>query len=95
VYIKRYYITGDEAHAIKSTEILTGWANTLEKLNGTDAQLTAGLYGPQFVNAAEIIRAYYDGWGSADIEKFKSMVLNVLYPHAAQTWPTSWQQYPL
>ncbi|KAH8147181.1 uncharacterized protein LAJ45_08659 [Morchella importuna] len=89
-----YYITGDEAHAIKSTEILTSWANTLQKLNGTDAQLTAGLYGPQFVNAAEIIRAYYSGWASADIDKFKSMVLNVLYPHAAQTWPTEWQKYP-
>ncbi|RFU24816.1 hypothetical protein B7463_g11524, partial [Scytalidium lignicola] len=59
-----YYITDDEAYVKKATEILTGWANTLQILNGTDAQLTAGLYRPQFVNAAEIIRATYSGFAN-------------------------------
>ncbi|KAH8817034.1 chondroitin AC/alginate lyase [Xylogone sp. PMI_703] len=89
-----YYITGDDAHAEKATEILTGWANTLQLLNGTDAQLTAGLYGPQFVNAAEIIRASYKGWNDSDIEKFKSMILNIFYPPASQTTPSPTQQFP-
>jgi hypothetical protein len=64
-------------------------------LNGTDAQLTAGLYGPQFVNAAEIIRSYYPKWNQTEIAKFKSMILNIFYPQASQTTPTEIQPYPL
>lgn len=83
------------AYANKSIEILSGWANTLQLLNGTDAQLTAALYGPHFVNAAEIIRATYSGWPESEIEKFKSMILNVFYPPASQITPTPIQEYPL
>lgn len=93
--ISRFYITGNETHAAKSTEILVGWSNTLQLLNGTDAQLTAGLYGPQFANAAEIIRAYYPAWNETEISKFKSMLLNIFYPVASTQTPTAIQPYPL
>jgi hypothetical protein len=93
--VYRFYITGDRTHAAKSAEILSAWANTLQLLNGTDAQLTAGLYGPHYVNAAEIIRAYYPQWPQSDIEKFKKMILNIFYPPASQTTPSPTQQFPL
>jgi hypothetical protein len=91
----RWYITGNITHAQKSTQILSGWANTLQLLNGTDAQLTAGLYGPQFVNAAEIMRSSYPAWPQSEIETFKTMILNIFYPPASQTTPTALQRYPL
>ncbi|KAK9489356.1 chondroitin AC/alginate lyase [Lipomyces doorenjongii] len=89
-----FYITGDSAHAAKSAEILSSWANTLQLLNGTDAQLTAGLYGPQFVNAAEIIREYYHAWNQSEIAVFKKMILDIFYPPASQTTPSPTQKYP-
>ncbi|PQE27274.1 GPI anchored protein [Rutstroemia sp. NJR-2017a WRK4] len=85
---------GNITHAQKSTQILSGWANTLQLLNGTDAQLTAGLYGPQFVNAAEIMRSSYPAWPQSEIETFKTMILNIFYPPASQTTPTALQRYP-
>lgn len=91
----RFYITGAKTHASKSVEILNGWTNTLQLLNGTDAQLTTALYGPHFVNAADIIRAYYPAWTHTEIEGFKSMILNIFYPPASQTTPSATQQYPL
>ncbi|KXL44798.1 hypothetical protein M433DRAFT_78139, partial [Acidomyces richmondensis BFW] len=88
------YITEDDAYAAKSVEILSAWAETLELLNGTDAQLTASLYGPQLVNAAEIIRAYYSDWQDSSISKFKTMILDIIVPLASQTAPTAIQPYP-
>ncbi len=93
--LSRWYITGDTAHANKSIEILSGWADTLQLLNGTDAQLTAGLYGTQLVNAAEIMRATYPTWPQSEIDAFKTMIRDVFYPPASQTTPTSVQEYPL
>ncbi|KAL3475176.1 chondroitin AC/alginate lyase [Aspergillus californicus] len=90
----RWYITGDTAYAEKSVEILNAWASTLELLNGTDAQLTAGLYGPQLVNAAEIMRYTYSGWTAGDIAVFEKMILDIFYPPASQTTPSDIQKYP-
>ncbi|PYH43909.1 uncharacterized protein BP01DRAFT_384015 [Aspergillus saccharolyticus JOP 1030-1] len=82
------------SHAERSLGILNGWASTLELLNGTDAQLTASLYGAQLVNAAEIMRYTYSAWESADIEAFESMIRDIFYPPASQTTASSTQNHP-
>ncbi|CAI7613555.1 unnamed protein product [Penicillium manginii] len=89
-----WYITGDKAYAEKSVEILNAWASTLELLNGTDAQLTAGLYGVQLVNAAEIMRYTYSGWSAKNITMFEKMILDIFYPPASQTTPSETQKHP-
>ena len=95
IFCTRFYITGDKAHAAKAVQILNGWANTLELLNGTDAQLTAALYGPHFVNAAEILREYYPIWTRHELQAVQNMILDIFYPPASQTTPSATQQFPL
>ncbi len=73
-------ITGQEAHAKKSIEILNAWSHTLKSFGGRDVQLGAGLDGFKFMNAAEMMRYTYKGWSPADIAQFRNFALNVIYP---------------
>ncbi len=73
-------ITGDEAHARKSVEILNAWSSTLREVSGSDRQLAAGLGGFKFVNAAEIMRWTYRGWQPEDIARCQQMLKTVVYP---------------
>jgi hypothetical protein len=75
-----WVITGDEAHAKKSVEILNAWSYKLKTITGHDAQLAAGLYGFLFVNAAEIIRYTYPDWKPEDIKQFEKCLNTVFYP---------------
>ena len=60
-------ITGKEAHAKKSMEILNAWSAKLEEIVGKDKELAASLGGFKFVNAAEIISATPTRAGQAQI----------------------------
>lgn len=80
-------ITGDEAHAHKSMEIIRGYANTLKEIPSTnDAPLCAGLQGFILVNAAEIMRYTYNadqylkGWNAQDTRAVEDMFRNVFQP---------------
>ena len=73
-------ITGDAAHARKAVQILNAWSGTLQKIQGHDVQLAAGLDGFKLVNAAELIRYTYDGWEPQDIARFERMLREVIYP---------------
>jgi hypothetical protein len=73
-------ITGDEAHAKKSVEILNAWSKTLKTMNGRDVQLSAGLNGFKFVSAAELMRATYPAWSAAEIAQCQSMLKGAVYP---------------
>lgn len=76
----RWKITGDDAYAEKAIEILNAWSSKCEIISGdSNIALAAGIYGYQFANAAEIMRAY-EGWPSADFEAFKQWMLDVFYP---------------
>lgn len=86
-------ITGKEAHAEKAVEIINAWAKTLTRMDGRDVQLSAGLNGFKFVNAAELIRYTYPGWQPADVARsermFKEAVLPPIMnfaPHANGNW---------
>ena len=50
-------VSGDEAYARKSVEIMDAWSGECTQIVGSDAMLAAGIYGYKVANAAEIIRA--------------------------------------
>lgn len=73
-------ITGNDAYAEKSVEILDGWAATCTVINGTtDACLAAGIYGYQFAVAGELMRDYA-GWDEADFKAYRDWMVEVFYP---------------
>jgi len=75
----RWKISGDDAYAAKSIEVLNAWASMLTRIDGTsDKFLAAGLYGYQLANAAEIMRTY-SGWAAADFARFGTMMRTVFY----------------
>ena len=73
-------VSGDERHARKAVEILNAWSATLRTMDGHDVQLSAGLYGFKFVNAAELIRHTYPAWRREDVARFEHMLRDVVYP---------------
>lgn len=86
-------ITGQEAHAKKAAEILDAWSATLKKMDGRDVQLSAGLNGFKFVNAAELLRYTYTNWPPADVSRCERMLKDAVYPplknfamHANGNW---------
>ena len=48
-------LSGSQAHAKKTIEILNDYAQTLKSVEGHDARLLVGITGIHFVNAAELI----------------------------------------
>ena len=73
----RYRITGTTSQGDCARDILNAWSAELTTLTGNaDRFLAAGIYGYQFANAAELMR----GYPGFDIERFKTMMLNVFYP---------------
>jgi hypothetical protein len=73
----RWKISGDPAHGDAARDILNDWSATLTTVTGNaDRFLAAGIYGYQFANAAEIMR----GYPGFDLDRFKTMLLNVFYP---------------
>ncbi len=75
-----WYITGNKAYANKSIEILNAWSYRLWDFDANNAKLNVGLSGPQFLNAAEILRYTDSGWSKKDIDQFEQLVMSVFYP---------------
>ncbi len=73
-------VTGNEAHARKAVEILDAWSGTLKKMDGRDVQLSAGLNGFKFVNAAELMRHTYPAWKPAEAARCARMLKEAVYP---------------
>ncbi|MDD2828318.1 MAG: alginate lyase family protein [Sulfuricurvum sp.] len=73
-------ITGDTRYADLAVRFLNEWSSTMTTLTGNaDRFIAAGLYGYQWVNAAEIMSTY-SGWLSADKSHFKEWLLSIWYP---------------
>jgi len=75
-----WYITDDKAYADKAIEILNAWSYQLWDFDANNAKLNVGLSGPEFLNAAEILKHTNSGWAEKDIEQFKRLVMTVFYP---------------
>ncbi|GHG89089.1 alginate lyase family protein [Streptomyces lanatus] len=73
----RWHIAGTAANGDCAVRILNAWSATLTSVTGNaDRFLAAGLYGWQFAQAAELMR----GYAGFDLNRFKTMMLNVFYP---------------
>lgn len=77
-------ITGDVRHAEKAVEIFKAWSNLTEVTGGGTESLNAGRVAWQLVEAAELIKSTYDGWGAADIIKFQDMLVYPGYSSVAK-----------
>ncbi|MDX3568080.1 alginate lyase family protein [Streptomyces sp. ID05-47C] len=73
----RWHVGGTAANGDCAVRILNAWSSTLTSVTGNaDRFLAAGLYGWQFANVAELMR----GYAGFDLNRFKTMMLNVFYP---------------
>ncbi len=74
-------LTGTEAHAAKSLEILLSYARTLKSIPDTnDAPLLAGLEGWKIAYATEMLRHTYDGMTDSHFDEINAMLRNVFLP---------------
>jgi hypothetical protein len=74
-------LTGTEAHAEKSLEILLSYARTLKSIPDTnDAPLLAGLEGWKIAYATEMLRHTYDGMTDSNFNEINAMLRNVFLP---------------
>lgn len=71
-------LSGDEAYAQKSIEVLNAWSAKCKRIASNDANqmLAAGAQGYTFACAGEIMLGY-DGWQADDVAKFKQWMLDV------------------
>ena len=74
-------LSGDEAYAKKSIEIMNAWALKCKKITSNDANqvLAAGAQGYTFACAAEMMLGY-SGWNAGDVAKYKQWMLDVFAP---------------
>lgn len=73
--------TNKESHARKSLEILTAYADSLQRIPSTnDAPLLVGLEGTKIVNALEILRYTYAGTTKEQLTKVTDMVTGIFLP---------------
>lgn len=91
-----------QAHAEKAMEILNAWSSTLKNVaNGNDLKLRFSIVGPDYLNAAEMIKNVYNKdasvsadkkWSDADQQVFAGFVHKLLdktseyYPQANGNW---------
>jgi hypothetical protein len=73
-------LTGEEAHAKKSIEIMNGWSAVFKGHSNSNGPLQAAWYGSLWPRAGELIRHTYQGWPAAELERFKGMLKNVYLP---------------
>lgn len=76
----RWKISGDNAYAQKSIQILNAWASTCKRISGdSNAQLAAGIYGYQFALTGELMRDY-SNWQASDFKAYQKWMTDVFYP---------------
>ena len=76
----RWYVTREKKYAEKAIEVLNGWAYALDSVTHHNKELTVGVGGIKYLNAAEIIKHTYKGWSKRDQAQFRRMVLDIWYP---------------
>ena len=75
-----FVITGDVQHAETSLNIIRSYASTLQRIDGHDAPLCAGLQGFILVNACELLRYCYSGWSAGDSKSTEAMFRRAFLP---------------
>jgi len=77
-----WYITGNQQYAQNSVAIMNAWSSTLTGGHtNSNADLQAGWTGSLWPEAAEIIRATYNGWSATDITHLQNMLATQYVPN--------------
>ena len=84
-----WWFTGEEAHAVKSADILDAWSVTLESVGNHDARLLVGMGGINYCNAAELLKHTWNKWPDKEQDAFQTMLRQVLYPVIEDFYPTA------
>jgi len=74
-----WYISGTSANAQKSIQYMNAWSAKITDHTNSNAPLQTGWAGSNWTKAAEIIRHTGAGWASADVSRFRTMLINVYY----------------
>lgn len=74
------YITGNSAYTNNAIGIINAWSNMLNSIGGNDVELLAGIQGPLWAQAGEILAHTNTGWASSDITRAKNMLTNIFLP---------------
>jgi len=82
-------LSGDQAHARKSAEIIDAWSNTLESVSHHDAKLLIGMSGYRYCIAAELLKHTWDGWPDEKQKQFETMLREVWYPIIKDFYPSA------
>lgn len=84
-----FWFTGDEAYAKKSVEIMNAWSAVLTDHTNSNAPLQSAWCASVWPRAAELIRARYAKWATADVARFAKMLKNVYLPEVIKGAPGS------
>ncbi len=82
-------LTGNTAHARKSSEILDAWTSTLQSISNHDARLLVGMEGCEFCNASELLKHTWDGWPQSEQTQFENMLREIFYPIIKDYYPSA------
>ncbi|MFI6943702.1 alginate lyase family protein [Streptomyces sp. NPDC050418] len=69
-----YTVTRDPAHARRAVRIMDAWSAKLVDHTEGNAALQAAWSGSTWARAAELVRHTYEGWPTADVERFERML---------------------
>jgi hypothetical protein len=81
-----WYLTGNEAHARKSVEIMNAWSAVLKGHELANTPLQCGWVGSVWPRGAEIIRCSYPGWLAPEIERFGAMLRSAYLPYVTNAF---------
>ncbi|MBB6237949.1 regulation of enolase protein 1 (concanavalin A-like superfamily) [Pedobacter sp. AK013] len=73
-------LTGNEAYAKKSRDILMAWATTQTEFGGIESNLDLGDYAYAYGGAASILRGTWSGWTAENTTAVKNLFNNVYWP---------------
>lgn len=82
-------ISGNEAHAKKSAEIINAWSKTLKSIRNHDARLLIGMSGYHFCVGAELLKHTWEGWPADEQSRFATMIRSIWYPVIKDFYPTA------
>lgn len=84
-----WVVSGEEAHAKKSAEIIDAWSNVLESIGNHDARLLIGMSGYHFCIAAELLKHSDAKWHAEQQNQFAKMLREIWYPVIEDFYPSA------
>lgn len=85
-------LSGEVAHAKKSSQIIDAWSATLKTITNHDARLLIGMSGQNYLIAAELLRHHqggWDGWSKTNQARFEKMLREIWYPVIKDWYPSA------